>query len=239
MDRGIYYATMGMLNNLYQLDNIANNLANVNTNGYKKDSVSFKAVMEKEFYSYDGKTQKIKKIGNMETATVVDDVRPVLFSGGFEETGNQYDFAIKGSGFFKIQRGEEFFYTRNGEFKRDSRGFLVTNDGDYVLSRNNGKILINNDFQVLPNGKVSGTDYEVAVFDLNSPKKYGYNLFSGEEVVTSDFKVMQKTLEHSNVDALNEMIKMISASRQFGILEKAVQTSDSLNARIIETVSKI
>jgi len=61
MDRGIYYATMGMLNNLYQLDNIANNLANVNTNGYKKDSVSFKAVMEKEFYSYDGKTQKNKK----------------------------------------------------------------------------------------------------------------------------------------------------------------------------------
>ncbi|MDY6896417.1 MAG: flagellar basal body rod C-terminal domain-containing protein, partial [Thermotogota bacterium] len=117
--------------------------------------------------------------------------------------------------------------------------YLVTKSGDYVLDNENNPILVNPDnFFVDEDGNISGTNTRLNLLNVDNLNKYGENYFTGEEIgQAGNFHVRQGYLEGSNVDALNEMIKMIEANRKFDILQKAVSTGDSLNAKLIEITS--
>jgi len=237
--RGIYFAGNGMLNSLTDLNTISNNLANVDTTGYKKDINSFKAVYEREITSYDKNKNKIETLGNIYAGTVLDDISPTLSQGQITETGNKFDFAINGKGFFKVERNGDYYYTRNGEFKRNNEGYLVDNSGYYVLDVNNQRIQIGNDFNVDEAGNINNTNQYINIVDLNNLSKYGYNLFQGNEIQAQNFSLKQYSLEKSNVNALNEMVNLINANRKFEILQKAVSSNDGLNAKINEIAQNI
>lgn len=244
MNRGLYISTMGMLSNMAQLDNISNNLANADTIGYKKDEITFKAYLEKEFRNYNSNDiKKGKHIGYMETALVADETKPLITQGPIEETNNPFDFAISGDGFFKIERNSKIYYSRNGEFKRSSDGYLMTSDGDYVLDQNNKHIQIPNNFKVDNEGNIYNgsqfTGQKIAIVNIENPSKFGINLFTGKEKVSNNYKVIQGSIEKSNVNTLKEMINLINANRTFNILEKSIQTQDSMTGKIIESAQRI
>lgn len=234
--RGIYSSTMGMLNSFAEVDRISNNLANSNTVGYKKDHNVFRAILEKEIHVYNKDSFRGDNIGSMEHAVVLDEVFTDFTQGQLVETNNSLDFAIDGRGFFKVLRGNEFYYTRNGEFKRNHEGLLVTNNGDYVLDNNNRQIPVEEVFTVLEDGTIFGTDTSINVVDLENYRKYADNLYTGEEIPAENILVKQNYVENSNVNALNEMVNLINAQRKFEILEKSVGTHDSLYQTIIQTV---
>lgn len=233
--RGIYNATMGMLNSMAKLNTITNNLANSNTTGFKKDGNSFKAILEKEYYSLSPNDSKGKYIGKSETAVVLDKVYADMKQGSITQTNAAYDFAIEGDGFFKIQQGDQIFYSRNGEFKRSVDGYLVNNSGDFVLNTENEKIRIDNDLKVDESGNIVDSNNTINIVQLENPVKYGQNYFTGDETNPLQSKVKQGYIETSNVNTLNEMVNMIKANREFELLQKAVISIDALNAKAIET----
>jgi len=238
--RGIYAATAGMLNSLAELDSIANNLANVDTVGYKKDYNVFKSYYEKEIRAYQNEDARGRTIGNIFSSVVLDDVILSREQGPLNETENNFDFAIHGQGFFKVQRNDNFLYTRNGEFTIDNQGFLVTKNGDLVLDDQNNPIVVDiDDFFVFSDGSIAGTDARLNIVNLENITKYGDNYFIGLELALTpqEYKIKQGYLEGSNVNALNQMIKMIEANRKFDILQHAISATDSLNAKLVEITS--
>lgn len=237
--RGIYSATAGMLNSFAELNTISNNLANADTIGYKKDYNLFKSVYEREISAFHDENDRGILIGNLYSSVVLDEVVPNMEQGTLTETKNNLDFAIYGEGFFKVERNGNYYYTRNGEFTLNQDGFLVNKNGDYILDDQNNRILVApDDFFVLSDGSISGTNIRLNIVNLNNPVKYGDNYYIGEEVAdTNLFEVKQGYIESSNVNALNEMIKMIEANRKFDILQRAITSEDSLNEKIIQIAS--
>ncbi|MFY9126895.1 MAG: flagellar hook-basal body protein, partial [Defluviitoga tunisiensis] len=208
--------------------------------GYKKDYNIFKSYYEKEIRAYQDEDIRGKTIGNIYSSVILDEVIPNFEQGPLSETNNSLDFAINGQGFFKIQRNDNFYYTRDGEFTINNQGFLVNKNGDFVLDAQNNPILVDtDDFFVLNDGSISGTNIRLNIVNLDNITKYGNNYFTGEEIALTqeDYEVKQGYLEGSNINVLNEMIKMIEANRKFDILQQAISSTDSLNAKLIEISS--
>lgn len=153
--RGFESASNGMMALIDNMDNTANNLANVNTSGYKKSLLTFKNVMDSSVYQKNGELIKGQSAGNnrylgelsmgSETMKITYD----FTQGAISKTGVPYDFALQGDGFFKIRDREgNISYTRNGSFCPNSEYYLTTKEGDYVLNANNQPIrLINDDME--------------------------------------------------------------------------------------------
>ncbi|MGN1152764.1 MAG: flagellar hook-basal body protein [Candidatus Gastranaerophilaceae bacterium] len=150
--RGFESASNGMLALMDNLDNTANNLANVNTTGYKKSMLTFKNVMDASVYQKNGELIKGQSAGSnrylgqlsmgSETMKLTYD----FTQGALSKTGVPYDMAIQGDGFFKLQdRDGNISYTRNGSFCQNSQGFLTTKEGEYVLDNVNRRIRLFND----------------------------------------------------------------------------------------------
>ena len=150
--RGFESASNGMLALMDNLDNTANNLANVNTTGYKKSMLTFKNVMDASVYQKNGELIKGQSAGSnrylgqlsmgSETMKLTYD----FTQGALSKTGVPYDMAIQGDGFFKVQdRDGNISYTRNGSFCQNSQGFLTTKEGEYVLDNVNRPIRLVND----------------------------------------------------------------------------------------------
>lgn len=255
MVRGIYTGAMGMLIDMAKLDTISNNLANVDTVGYKKDTPSFRTYLPRDIYMMDrsnGNIKPVKLIGKLEQAIVLDEVRPHMSQGATIPTGRKLDFAIDGSGFFVLKSPNgKIFYTRAGNFKLDNQGNLIDENGNFVLDNKGNTIKWNEEYTVDNDGWVYNAKNE-RLFRLNVVKfadpskleKFGYQLFletqqSGTPVEDSDSRIMQGFLEGSNVNSLNEMVNMINAIRHFEISQRVITTEDQLLDRAINNVGSI
>jgi len=245
-------STMGMLNDMYRLDLIANNLANVDTAGYKKDTAAFRTYMDGMMYtnSADNPFIKLSPIGNLEGAVVLDEVKPVFTQGPVEYTGNPYDVAIDGEGFFAVDRNGDVLYTRAGNFKRNAEGFLVTNEGDYVLDESGSKIKIPDGAFISEDGVIYDKNNQkiakIATVVFKNPeklKKIGYNYFkeTKESGKASFAKLGLKVgyIEKSNVNALREMVNMIKALRHFEVAQRSITTSDELLGKLFNNVGTL
>ena len=149
--RSLESAANGMLALMDMHDNIANNLANVNTIGYKKGSLRFKDVMESAVYSQKDsiiRNDSNRYLGDLSLGAQSLDYTHDFTQGALEKTNNPYDVAIEGDGFFKIQDIEgKIYYTRDGSFLVNDEQYLVTKQGEYVLDVNNRRIrMIPEDF---------------------------------------------------------------------------------------------
>ncbi len=253
MIRGMYMGAMGMLNDMFKLDMIANNLANVDTAGYKRDRAAFKTYLEGMLVSilpsiYRGR--KEVPIGKLEGAVVLDEVRPDLSQGSVVYTGNPYDLAISGSGFFAIEKNGQVLFTRAGNFKRDFAGYLVTNDGGYVLDEKGSKIKIEDGWKISDDGTIRDEKgkavAKIAIYDFTNPEKLqkvGYTYFKQTKESGKPQKalsgIMVGYIEKSNVNALREMVNMIKALRHFEISQRTITTSDQLLDRLFNSVASL
>lgn len=257
MVRSLWTAATGMNGQQNQIDTISHNLSNVNTTGYKKQRVEFEDLIY----------QNVKLAG---TPATEDTVTPVgiqmgsgvklaatqrMFNqGSLQASENVTDLAIVGEGFYRVQQYDgSFAYTRDGSFKIDSNGQLVTNNGLRVMPEiilpegfELETLAISNDGRVTV--KVNGSDDSIDVGQIELYKfpnpqgleANGDNLFvesnaSGQAIANRPgFEGMgitkHKFLEMSNVSVVNEMVQMIVAQRAYEFSSKAIQTSDTMLA---------
>jgi flagellar basal-body rod protein FlgF len=240
MFRGIEISSQGLEAMILQQNIIANNLANTNTVGYKGDALllnSFRGVLA-------------NKLGVTGGAMRVDGVVMQAGQGDLVQTGDNFDVALQGDGFFAVDTPQGTRYTRNGNFTVDSSGVMVTPDGYSVLGEN-GPIKISGDTieiteegDIIIDGKKENT---IMVVDFAKPyklKKIGNNLLdtASSDVQPSekpeDTELVQGSLESSSVSVIQEMVKMVECLRAFELNQKAIMTQDELTNKAISDVGR-
>jgi len=212
------------------VDIITNNLANANTVGFKRD---FGTILQNET-GYDVGTQ-------IDTA-----------SGDFITTGNELDVAIDGAGFFAIQTPGGIRYSRSGAFALNAAGELVTKDGMKVLSTSNtpivvgeGKIAIQDGGDVTVDGNEVATLKIVTFADVRKLQKEGFHrlIWNGDASEVQNVaepRVKGGYLERSNVNAIDEMVHLMSAYREFEAVQRTLRTlMTDMNAKLIQELGRI
>lgn len=252
MTDGIYVAASGGFKQEKRLEVISNNLANVNTIGFKRDALAFKEFLA-PFPDGTGSEPSVSKPGEQNlkkdaSYTGIVELRTDFSQGGIRETGNPLDVALSGEGFFAIQTKDGVRYTRQGNFRLNNENTLVTHDGNPVLGPG-GPITIQgtgNAISIDAQGKISLGDglANEAVGDLRIVKfenpeklvKTGNGLFmltgeDVEEIAADNFSINQGAIESSNVTAVKEMTRMIEVLRSYQAYQKVISTIDSINER--------
>ncbi|MTI65700.1 MAG: flagellar hook-basal body complex protein [Firmicutes bacterium] len=251
MIRGLYSATTGMLVQKRKQENVSENLANLNTNSYKKQQIINKSF--NEMYVKNRENGGLDTIGTLELGTEIDEVYTDFTQGLLNQTNKNKDFAIDGNGFFTIEGDGELLYTRDGNFKVDSSGRLTTKQGYPVLAEglskgDDGYIYVKDkDISVNENGefKLDGNERRFMIVDFNDKallEKRGENIYSSEENPTAfnlDTKVKQGYLEKSNIDPLEEMVRMIEITRNFESNYKTLQSIDDTLGKAVNEVGRI
>jgi len=220
-----------------RMNQIANNLANVDTVGYKREEVTF---WEMLFDTADRRPRVGKAL------RVITDGR----QGPTVHTGNPFDLLIDGEGFFRVQTPNGVRYTRAGNFTTDATGQLVTQDGYPVLGTAGTIVVGHRDFTVDSNGdvRIDGelvNRLEVVAFDdPTSLEKEGGNLFrpaagGGAERPAADYQVIQGALEQSNVNTAIEMTEMIDLQRAYQAQQKVIHTIDEIDGLAVNRVGKL
>lgn len=253
MLRTLWIASTGMQAQTLNIDVIANNLANVNTSGFKKSRADFQDLL----YQIVRPAGVASAQGN-EVPTGIQlghGTRPVatqkIFTqGDFQQTGNELDMAIEGSGFFQVlQPNGETAYTRAGTFKVDSEGRVVTSDGfslepEMSISSDSISVSIGTDgtVSILQAGETEpseiGTIQLVRFLNPAGLKSIGRNLYlptkaSGDEMTGTPGEdgfgtIAQGYVEMSNVSVVEEMVNMIVAQRAYEINSKAIKAADDM-----------
>jgi len=145
MIRGLYTGAAGMLSQVTRMEVVANNLANINKTGYKKDTTIFKNFPEMLLRRVNdnglvqfplGSYDKMPYVGKLGTGVEVNEVFTVHTQGAIQKTDNPFDLALEGEGFFTIETDAGLRYSRNGSFLIDKDNFLVTKDGYKVMGEN-------------------------------------------------------------------------------------------------------
>ena len=243
MIRGLYTSVSGLITLQNEQEVITNNIANVNNTGYKKRELtkqSFEDVMISNRQKLVGNEYVKNNIGELNLGVKVNNVDTVFTQGSFKTTDSSTDFAIDGRGFFVAKNGNQEVYTRDGNFKINQQGYLITNDGCQVLGTNiatgaKEPIYIGNNKFSLDGGNninIEGigethtlltTDFE----SYNTLEPLGDNYITVDNpVYNATVKVRQNVLETSNVDPAAEMVKLMEVKRQFETNQKFVKMQD-------------
>jgi flagellar basal body rod protein FlgG len=235
-------AASGMRARMESLEMLANNLANVETGGFKAD---------REFFSiYTGDDASADpQTGNIQTLPLIEAHWTDLSQGNLIDTANPLDFAIDGEGLFAVQTAGGVRYTRNGNFRVGPSGVLIAGDGSPVRAQGGGSIALQPGLtvEVLADGTVQQAgqpvgQLELSVFDRGSMDKSGANYFVPVDGVTAKPAtgvVVQRKLEQSNVGAAESSVRLVAIMRQFEMLQKAMNIGNELNRKAIEEVARV
>ncbi|QKF82912.1 flagellar biosynthesis protein FlgG [Halarcobacter ebronensis] len=232
MNQGTYPLAASMVNQINRIDVVSNNLANINTHGFKQEDTT-----EGSFNYYLQRAQnegftptKINTVTNtipkMDSKYINSEMGPIM------PTGNALDFALNSSDtFFRVQDSSgEVVYTRDGAFK-NLNGFLVDSNGQFVLGNDNGPIEVADDFQnQISIAKISYTDIE-KYKDNNYKEKDGAAVQVLENI---EGELIQGAIEKSNVNSVSSMVQLIEAHRSFEQSQKAVSSIDQMNGKLID-----
>lgn len=235
---GFYAALSGGVAQERRLEILANNLANINTAGYKKDVLSFKSVL--------GTAENA--LGNTDYVDVAS-FRTDFSQGGVIHTGNPLDLTIRGDGFFEIETANGTRYTRQGTFSLDASNRLVTQNGDPVvgsggpLTLDGGAIMVGDQGDISVDGSPAGTIKIVQFTDPDQLEKAGASLFrhkgdEGNITTRADATVAQGFIETSNVDPVVEMVRMIEISKAYSSYQKVIQSMDDASKKLISELGR-
>ncbi|MCH5294857.1 MAG: flagellar basal-body rod protein FlgF [Treponema sp.] len=253
MIRGWYIGASGMTAQQNRLDAISNNLANVDTTGFKRDipvSKEFSGLLLRRtnadgvYRTPFGSADAAPIIGRLGIGVETNELYTSFEQGSLKTTDMGTDMALGSEGFFVVSTPDGERYTRNGNFILGKEGILLTKDG-YPLLGENGPIRVSDDkFFVSPDGMIYNRDDNALVdrikivrFDNERYlKKQGDSLWRAGDisgpahVAEGDERprVIQGYLETSNVNVVNEMVQMIEVNRAYEANQKSVQTEDSL-----------
>jgi flagellar basal-body rod protein FlgG len=214
MDLGLDIAASGMVAEQVRQDQLANDLANASTPGFKPDETPQHSFGEVLLANTEGGTA----VGAVNEGVALGKAYTNMTPGTMQETGEPLDFAIEGSGFFAVKTAEGVRYTRDGQFTVSSQGVLTDANGDPVLSAKGAQI------KVSSTGTVPAS--AVGVFEVPGAAKQGENLYTGKAAGKPTGTVRQGSLEGSGVDAAKSMIEMITAMRSFQSGQQAIQAID-------------
>lgn len=252
MIRALWTASTGMQAQQVNMDVIANNLANVNSSGFKKSRADFQDILYQTSKAagtgVDG--GEIPTGIQVGLGSRVAAVQKVFTTGDFQQTQNELDVAIEGPGFFQVTMpdGTEA-YTRSGAMKKDSTGRLVTSDGfpifpEVVIPENSTSVSIasGGTVEVILDGE--SIPSQVGTLDLvrfgNSSglKSLGRNLYAETPTTGAPITgtpgeqgfgtLSQGFLEGSNVNIMEEMVNMIAGQRAYEVNSKAITTADEM-----------
>ena len=246
MLKGLYTAYTGMINEQHRMDTLTNNLANASTVGFKREgstSQSFDDILTVKIKDSSQGANLTRRMGMNNPGVKIGENYTDFTQGSFRVTGNTYDLALAGEGFFAIEftnkAGEtSTMYTRAGQFTLNTEGYLVTDDGDYVLDTQNRRIQLNplqdaeidSDGRITQNGTAVAT-IQVADFeDYNYLEKYAetyYRPIEGARPAEGTAQVKSGYLEMANFQIVSEMVNLISITRAYESNQKIIQTYDS------------
>jgi len=212
MIKGIYLAARSLNNGFQRISNIANNLANINTTGYKRELPFFEV---------------LDKAGKPTIKQMVD-----YTQGDFSKTSNQLDLAISGSGFFAVKKNDKIELTRNGRFNISEDGFIVNQNGSKLMGKGGAinvsdlELAKNNELKIMKNGKIYLGKELLGEIVIMNPKDTStlqrdsnLNFYSDTEnyqpIQSENYKIFQGYLENSNVNTISEMQAMISTNSDY------------------------
>lgn len=252
MIRGLYNACSGMMVQMARQDVLANNLANVNTAGFKKDialSAAFPQMLLQrigEVSENNGTRTPVSpvSIGSLGIGATISQIATDHSVGMFKATENQTDFALKGDGFFTIETPDGLKYTRNGSFSLTAEGRLVTSDGFPVMGLNgyietNGSLSVDEKGNIEVNGNDTETFKIVTFEDKAALTKVGSSLFeAGDQQgqVDENPRIMQNYIEASNVNPVQEMVDLITVVRAYEMSQKMIQAEDQTLDKAVNTI---
>jgi flagellar basal-body rod protein FlgG len=256
--QGIRTAAAGMMAQMAAQDVSANNLANANTAGFKRDVPSFGAVLAGRV------SQPAALPGHMPALSVVEitpgapDAAPAgrtveartgvdRSQGALNETGDPLNLALEGDGYFAVQTQAGVAYTRNGAFTRGADGYLVTQSGDQVLGErgpirlDDGEVTVDEQGRVAEGGAVVDTLRVVRLSEPDAAVKTGASLWraTGPVREAPGTRVRQGFLEASNVNSISEMVTMISGFRTYEASQKAIQAQDATLDKLVNDVGRV
>jgi flagellar basal-body rod protein FlgF len=211
MDLGLDIAASGMVAEQVRQEQLANDLANASTPGFKPDSTPQHSFGEVLLANTEGGGA----IGSVDEGVALGKASTDMAPGPIQETGEPLDFAISGDGFFAVQTPQGVRYTRDGQFTASAAGVLTDANGDPVLSQAGAPVKIG------ASGTVAAG--ELGLFEVPTAAKQGENLYTGAAAGKASGAVRQGALEGSSVDAAKVMVEMITSLRSFQSGQQAIQ----------------
>lgn len=233
MNIAFYTGASGLTAFQNKMNEIGNNVANVNTNGYRPVETSFNDLLYTEMYVKSADVLTGHGVKSVYSGIDASQGTPIPASGAL-------NLAIVGSGWFAVDTGSETLYTRDGSFSLDIAGstaYLVNQNGDYVLDGNGQRISteIPADSSTINSETLTG---KVGVFDFEYPEALtpaasncyrANNLTGAAKVATEgDYKILNGYLEQSGVSMPDEMVELIVAQRGYSLSARVVQTADEI-----------
>jgi flagellar basal-body rod protein FlgG len=227
MDSGLYIAATGMMTEMVRQDQLASDLANASTPGYKPDRTT-----QREF----GKLLLVnvttgQAVGELGFGVTADGVHTDTAPRPLRDTGEPLDFAIAGDGWFAVRTPQGVRYTRNGQFAASPQGTLVTPLGQEVLDQQGRPVRVGADGRVDPRA--------LGVFALRNPVKQGDSLVSGAVAGQAAGTVRAGALEASGVDPARAMIDMIASMRAFEAGQRVITTIDGTLGKAANQVGSL
>jgi flagellar basal-body rod protein FlgF len=238
MENGIYIALSRQVALRSNLDTIANNIANMNTAGYRQQNMLFEEYLVKERSDFD----PMSFVNNHAQYTSTE-------PGSMTQTGNPLDIAVAGPGFIGVQSPDGIRYTRAGNFQMDANGQLLTSAGDPVADAGGAAITIpadSSEIKIDERGFVSNQDGQIGQImiaefaDLRLMKPVGHTLYETTQppLPPQNSKIKQGTLEGSNVKPVLEMTNMIDTLRTHQSVQNILQGENERLRTLIQRITR-
>jgi len=256
MVRAIEAAASGMISQMNLNDILANNLANINTPGFKQTIAAFKDIKETAVNEINPAKgfETDKPLGSVSLGSELDKTCLDFSQGSIKTTGNKLDLAINGSGFFTIQTPGGTAYTRNGSFVVNDKGTVSTAEG-FALMGEKGpltlntkteeikNITINSAGEVMQNGQIVDKLNISDFADLKSLQAVGNSLYKPTNnqlsFTAKNVEIKQGALETSNANVVGTMVNTIQGQRTYEALSKVIETTSRTMSKSVNEVGRI
>jgi flagellar basal-body rod protein FlgF len=225
MERGLYIAATGMVAEQVRQDQIANDLANASTPGYKADKSTQRSFGDMLLSN----TVTGQVVGPLGMGAEIDRIYTDTTEAPVRDTGEPTDFAIVGQGWFGVQTPQGLRYTHNGQFQLSPQGTLIDGMGNQVLGRNGGPVRTRGDGTVDPT--------QLGVFNVANARKVGDNYVTGAAGGQATGTVRVGALEASNASPSRSMVDMIASFRAYEAGQRVIRTIDSTLQKAANTVA--
>jgi flagellar basal-body rod protein FlgF len=249
MIKGLYAAASALLANMDRQQALAHNIANASTPGFKQILTSLGDFMQTPVTISLENGKFVHYVGNLGLGVESNPEKTDFSQGGLEDTGNELDLAIQGSGFFRVRTPDGERYTRDGRFLRDSSGQLTTVDGYQVLDQGGQPIkLPDGQVSIAPNGSILVNNQAAGQLGLaafNNPDQElirdqsNTYLAAGAPSSTAPVTVVQGYLESSNANPTLIMTQLVEVQRSYDAAQSMVQNQDELLGKTISTLGRI
>lgn len=250
MIRGLYTSALGMITQMQRMDVVTNNIANVDTAGYKKDQVASQSFSEQLMKRINDPGLRLFRdfpVGKVSQGVFVDDIYTDFSAGSLRQTNGSLDLSLNGQGFFCVNVNGSELYTRDGSFTLMSDGTLVTTDGGRVQGENGDIVIPNGVISIDESGRIFSNDVYIDTLKLTDftdkhtlrkDRDNYYRTTNESQITAFGGLVIQGYLENANVSSVKEMVEMITLSRAYETNSRMVTIHDATLNRAVNDIAR-